>query len=247
MKRTINFLKPAAIILLVSLAASCKKEGCTDKNALNYDSKAKKDDGTCKYDTSKPNPLDPAVAVYTGQFEAAQKKTDNPDPACFIDLVNGKVYKVSEAAAHSDEIDLAWSCLSWIGYAYDYSYLTNPINMGSGSSYDGTWWDSPSLLAGWTVKNATKCSFDNYPTNMNDIEFDNIKTYSQFKNWYAGAYKPSADDYDFNANASEIDRVYWFDVSRNDGSQYYCLMHIPQAYKGVNSWAKFTLKIMKVH
>lgn len=32
--------------------ASCKKEGCTDSNATNYDSKAKKDDGSCNFDTS---------------------------------------------------------------------------------------------------------------------------------------------------------------------------------------------------
>ena len=30
---------------------SCKKEGCTDANADNYDDKAKKDDGSCTYPT----------------------------------------------------------------------------------------------------------------------------------------------------------------------------------------------------
>jgi|GEM_PF-2326827 len=29
--------------------SSCKKEGCTDLNASNFDGKAKKDDGSCKY------------------------------------------------------------------------------------------------------------------------------------------------------------------------------------------------------
>ncbi|OFX49918.1 MAG: hypothetical protein A2046_16335 [Bacteroidetes bacterium GWA2_30_7] len=32
----------------------CKREGCTDSKATNYDSKAKKDDGSCIYDTVKP-------------------------------------------------------------------------------------------------------------------------------------------------------------------------------------------------
>ncbi len=42
-------------ILLISLAIvslttmSCKKEGCTDPDATNYDEKAKKDDGSCVY------------------------------------------------------------------------------------------------------------------------------------------------------------------------------------------------------
>ncbi len=30
--------------------ASCKKEGCTDENAKNYNEEAKKDDGTCNYE-----------------------------------------------------------------------------------------------------------------------------------------------------------------------------------------------------
>lgn len=34
---------------------SCKKEGCTDKTANNYNSKAKKDDGTCTYDYAVPS------------------------------------------------------------------------------------------------------------------------------------------------------------------------------------------------
>lgn len=34
---------------VISLTA-CKKEGCTDENALNYNSSAKKDDGSCTYE-----------------------------------------------------------------------------------------------------------------------------------------------------------------------------------------------------
>lgn len=40
--------------LAVAGLTSCKKEGCTDKNANNYNSKAKKDDGTCTYDYAVP-------------------------------------------------------------------------------------------------------------------------------------------------------------------------------------------------
>ena len=42
-------LKKSILLLALSLPFfySCKKKGCTDKNALNYSSKAKKDDGSC--------------------------------------------------------------------------------------------------------------------------------------------------------------------------------------------------------
>jgi len=55
--KNLKFMKKLSVILIAtSLVAfstmfiSCKKkEGCTDKTALNYDPDAKKDDGSCKY------------------------------------------------------------------------------------------------------------------------------------------------------------------------------------------------------
>jgi hypothetical protein len=42
-------LKKSILVLAFTLPFfySCKKEGCTDSNALNYSSSAKKDDGSC--------------------------------------------------------------------------------------------------------------------------------------------------------------------------------------------------------
>jgi len=40
------------ISLIALLFASCKKEGCTDSLAKNYDQEAKKDDNSCSYDAS---------------------------------------------------------------------------------------------------------------------------------------------------------------------------------------------------
>ena len=39
-------------LLVIYLAPSCKKEGCTDSAAKNYDAKAKKDNNTCNYEGS---------------------------------------------------------------------------------------------------------------------------------------------------------------------------------------------------
>ncbi len=36
-------------VILTVFVFSCKKEGCTDEKALNFDEKAKKDDGSCLY------------------------------------------------------------------------------------------------------------------------------------------------------------------------------------------------------
>jgi len=49
---TLNIsIKFLAICVILGLSA-CKKEGCTDALANNYDSKSKTDDGSCTYDVT---------------------------------------------------------------------------------------------------------------------------------------------------------------------------------------------------
>lgn len=50
-----NFRHLLAICLTGVLLASCKKEGCTDNNAINYEPKAKKDDNSCVYHQGELN------------------------------------------------------------------------------------------------------------------------------------------------------------------------------------------------
>ena len=44
-------MKKTLLLLMIGFGVvsitSCKKKGCTDNGAVNYNSKAKKDDGTC--------------------------------------------------------------------------------------------------------------------------------------------------------------------------------------------------------
>ena len=46
MKKTILFFAVASLVAVTS----CKKKGCTDPTAINYNSEAEKDDGTCEYE-----------------------------------------------------------------------------------------------------------------------------------------------------------------------------------------------------
>jgi len=43
------------ILTLGVVVTSCKKKGCTDENAINYSAEAKKDDGSCSYETVNSN------------------------------------------------------------------------------------------------------------------------------------------------------------------------------------------------
>lgn len=52
-------MKKLLLLLLCSSFAfiSCKKKGCTNANATNYDSEAKKDDGSCVFPTPATEPV----------------------------------------------------------------------------------------------------------------------------------------------------------------------------------------------
>ncbi len=51
------------VLALATLTLSCKKEGCTDETASNYNEKAKKDDGSCVFDESEL--MIPTTYVFT--------------------------------------------------------------------------------------------------------------------------------------------------------------------------------------
>jgi len=60
--KTQILISVALITMLV--IKSCKKEGCTDPAATNYDSKAKKNDGSCIYPDPDPDPREPYLGNY---------------------------------------------------------------------------------------------------------------------------------------------------------------------------------------
>ncbi len=51
--KSINAALILAVLITGSSIISCKKKGCTDSTAANYNDKAKKDDGSCTYSTVK--------------------------------------------------------------------------------------------------------------------------------------------------------------------------------------------------
>lgn len=55
---------------LLVASTSCKKEGCTNPDATNYDEKAKKDDGSCIVESADGTAAEPEtyVPVYSGTF-----------------------------------------------------------------------------------------------------------------------------------------------------------------------------------
>lgn len=64
-------MKLGLMLLTASIAlttVSCKKEGCTDETALNYDEKAKKDDGSCTFEEA---PVDENTVMVTSNITSS--------------------------------------------------------------------------------------------------------------------------------------------------------------------------------
>lgn len=94
----LTFLLLASLLSLSVI--SCKKKGCTDPSAVNYNSEAEKDDESCTYDTSDPlatqkqqvkeTYADQAFAVYNYAYNTAVQLenaiinfVDNPSQSSF--------------------------------------------------------------------------------------------------------------------------------------------------------------------
>lgn len=68
MKKTILITSVVCFTLAIS---SCKKEGCTDPTAINYNMAATKDDESCEYATPTPAPTPPSYTPsFTGVYGA---------------------------------------------------------------------------------------------------------------------------------------------------------------------------------
>ena len=65
-------MKLGLMLLTASLAittVSCKKEGCTDATATNYNDEAKKDDGSCTY-AEEPDPTDESTIMVSANISS---------------------------------------------------------------------------------------------------------------------------------------------------------------------------------
>jgi hypothetical protein len=91
-----------SLFLLSALFYSCKKKGCTDENAINYSSEAKKDDGSCEY---APQPKEGTLSLKVNS------------------LMNGESLAYNKAFMMPDSSFLSFTlCRMYLGNAYIIGY-----------------------------------------------------------------------------------------------------------------------------
>jgi len=133
--------------LLIAITFSCKKEGCTDETANNYDAEAKKDNGTCTYDPVLEIPTVETVAAYfitdssaiSGGNITNDGGTDilttgicwstNPNPTIDDNFINGGV---------SLSFDLYMSGLTENSVYYARAFASNSVGLSYGNEINFT-------------------------------------------------------------------------------------------------------------
>jgi hypothetical protein len=84
-----------SIILLTISLSGCKQKGCTDKNALNYNSVAGEDDGSCLYCQTQVTKAD------TNEYSFLDGNYDNGNNPYYNNYI-GKVYSVTRFISYND-------------------------------------------------------------------------------------------------------------------------------------------------
>ncbi len=110
-KKTFNYLLVATLFGFSLTLNSCKKEGCTDEKATNYDEKAKKDDDSCIYPEEPTTPSEPETKTADitgltkiGEATASSTKLEIYAKEALYPGMN-KLYVVATNSSTGDLID----------------------------------------------------------------------------------------------------------------------------------------------
>jgi hypothetical protein len=114
------------ILFPLLIFISCKKEGCTDESALNFNEEAKKEDGSCVY----PNPN----LVFVFDFDSTQARLNNLGLPAGIPLGNaGQSPKMNKMSAHN--LELAQNAFTALGSGI-VLYHADETNLGGETAID---------------------------------------------------------------------------------------------------------------
>lgn len=199
-----KFLLPTLLIASVlTIFSSCKKDKSQSTVMRSFSTKV-----SLAYNSSQYNPM------------------------CFLDIDSGKIYAVSQAAAHQYDIDFV--------YVLRYNLANDPSFIGMGS-FDGkagypiSYWNKSTLeISSFSYFNHTLISKGG---NSNTASgFNSIKTVADFNDWQQGneAIQDIAE-----ISTNEIGNIYLFTTHQNKRGAF----RVVEAQNGSSGFATIDIKI----
>lgn len=130
MKKLLLFLLPSVLFTL----PACKKEGCIDPEALNYDIEANSDDGSCTYQAQK----------FIGTYNVTGTKIDQ-----FFDDTTLTSYQI--IITHDWGNNIFISNLGGTGYTFNASIRNSQLNIPLQTQNFAESWSGNGLASGNTI------------------------------------------------------------------------------------------------
>ncbi|MFN8316160.1 MAG: hypothetical protein U0T32_06915 [Chitinophagales bacterium] len=208
MKKCFQIL--VAILVLVAFCGGCAREGCTDPTATNYNSKATKNDGSCKYVCNAINSTAsgscgsgyvvvsggyccPVSKPYTCASAPTCYKTCEEAQAAGCTTVEKGIYQTSGGGGGAGYICSGGSC-SYVSSGASYSSLSScQSNCNSNGKPDSIYYFTSDGVYLNNTKVSSYLAGPNVTLDQNNNIYD-MNTVSVFKNGVA-ILTPSSADY----------------------------------------------------
>ena len=233
-KSSLCIFKYLFFLAILSLYTSCEKKGCTDPNALNYDSNAKKDDNSCIYEEFDKkgllenltnNYIIPSIETYQNNINDLDLKVD------YFIQSSTETNLLSLRNSWVDAL-LSWQDISFLDFGpaeyillksqtnifpTDTTLIENNISSGSWNFDNSNYYDSKGLQALDYLINKRGVSdieiANSFDTSQNAKNYlkaitEDLKTNITYVNDQWVNYKNDfIDDYETNSQGSSVSNL----------------------------------------
>ncbi|MFK8037242.1 MAG: MbnP family protein [Crocinitomicaceae bacterium] len=242
-----------ALIAVTVLATSCRKKGCTDETAYNYNDEAKKDDGTCTYEntaTLKFTQSWDGNNVTSSDFDEIKFKNANDENMSIVRLrysiSDVRFYKadgdsvmidmhhlidVSDATTLTKVLDQKIDPIDYTGIGFIFGLTPDKNVSGSILEFNAATWNWPEMIGGGYHQMQFDGKFINADTDTIGYNFHNGSVTKD-----AGSSDAAVPNYIF----VKLDQT----IAMNSDKTIEIDMQIGEWFKNPNLWDLNTLYTM---
>ena len=157
-------LNPILVLLLIAVISSCRKKGCTDPAAINYDPDAKKDNASCIYENFDKQAMLENIAnnYIIPSLENYKNKCEALNNSIQLFITNTNLQTLNNLRTNWVSTLLSWQEVSFLDfgpaeyiilksqtniYPVDTIQINNNINLGNWNFSNSNYFDQKGLQA----------------------------------------------------------------------------------------------------